>query len=250
MIASLPMYDWEEVRPSTDRLWRLIRDRLRAGGMAAPEALDRSGSYHSSWLQPDLALSQTCGFPYRTELAGKVALVGTPDFGVEGASPGHYASVLVVGRDRPGEVGDFLDGVLALNGFDSQSGWAAPQTHATGLGRPFGRFLVTGAHLKSAQAVAAGRADIAGIDVVTLRFLRRLRPGLAAGLRVVATTAFTPGLPLITAAGNDAAAVTSAVRSAIADLPEEDRANLGIRGLADIPHEAYMGVPTPPRPAQ
>ena len=65
MIASLPMYDWDEVRAPTDRLWGLVRDNLRASGVAAPDALQRGGDMWGDWLHPDLILSQTCGFPYR-----------------------------------------------------------------------------------------------------------------------------------------------------------------------------------------
>ena len=80
MIASLPMYDWAEIKPVTDRLWTGIRDRLRAAGIEAPNELTRGIDMWDSWHDPDLLVSQTCGFPYRTKLHDKVTLVGTPDF--------------------------------------------------------------------------------------------------------------------------------------------------------------------------
>jgi ABC-type phosphate/phosphonate transport system substrate-binding protein len=250
MIATLPMYNWPEVRASTVRLWERIRDRLRASGIPAPDGLSPHHDFPATWLRPDLVLSQTCGFPYRTMLHGKVRLVGTPDFGVEGSAPGYYHSVMITRADRPGDFADFLGTTLAINGTDSQSGWAAPQNEATAHGRPFDRLVVTGAHLESARAVAAGRADIAGIDAVTWRFLGRFRPEVAAGLRVVARTEDTPGLPLITALAYDAGAVASAVAEAIAALAPDDRAALGLRGLATIPAGAYLEVPVPPVPRQ
>lgn len=39
MIASLGMYDRPETMAANDRLWALVRDGLRARGIAAPEAL-------------------------------------------------------------------------------------------------------------------------------------------------------------------------------------------------------------------
>ncbi len=245
MIANLPMYDWPEVQPANDRLWAGIRDRLRVGGMNAPDALHRGGDLCADWQSPDLILSQTCGFPYRTRLHGQVALVGTPDFGLAGAEPGYYYSNLLVRADAPGEWTDFLGGRLAINGFDSQSGWAAPQNHAVAAGRMFERVLETGAHPESARAVAEGRADIAAVDAVTWRLIATHRPQIAPQLRIVARTDPTPGLPLITARGNDVAAIRQAFRDAAAALSDMDRAALGLRGLADIPTDAYLAVPTP-----
>ena len=40
-VAALPMYDWPEIAPATDRLWAALRDHLRAAGVAAPDALTR-----------------------------------------------------------------------------------------------------------------------------------------------------------------------------------------------------------------
>lgn len=244
MIASLAMYDWPEVQPANDRLWAGIRDRLRAGGMNAPDALTRGGDLWADWQSPDLILSHTCGFPYRTRLHGQVALVGTPDFGLA-AKPGYYYSNLLVHADAPGDWTDFLDGRLAINGFDSQSGWAAPQNHAAAMGRQFARAVVTNAHYQSAVAVAEGRADIAAVDAVTWRLIATHRPQIAQQLRIVARTDPTPGLPLITARGNDVAAIRQAFRDAVAALSDLDRAALGLRGLADIPADAYLAVPTP-----
>ena len=245
MIASLPMYDWEEVQPVNDRLWAAVRDRLRAGGMDAPDSLSRGGDLWAEWQSPDLILSQTCGFPYRTRLYGQVTLVGTPDFGLPGAESGYYYSQLLARADAPGDWADFLGRVLAINGFDSQSGWAAPQNHAAAAGRRFERVLVTGAHRESAAAVADGRADIGAVDAVTWRLIGAHRPELARHLRIVARTAPTPGLPLITARGNDAVLIGRAFRGAVAALSDGDRAASGLQGLADIAAEAYLAVPTP-----
>lgn len=245
MIACLPMYDWDEVRPATDRLWALIRDHLRARGLEAPDTLHR-GPRWNDWRAPDVILSQTCGFPYRTALHDHVRLVGTPDYGLPDTPPGHYYSELVVRRDAGGDWGDFLGKVLAINGYDSQSGWAAPQNHAAAYGETFTHHLVTGAHRASACAVADGQADIAAIDAVTWRLLARHQPDLATRLRVIARTDPTPGLPLITAAGNDPVALAGSVRAALADMDEQDRMALGLRDLVQIPAAAYLAVRTPP----
>ena len=248
MIASLAMYDWPQVAAENDRLWALIREALADEGIAAPETLTRDGSLWDIWQSPDLVLGQTCGMPYRTRLHGHVTLVGTPDYALPDAPPGFYYSELVTRADEPGEVMDFIDRTLAYNAPDSQSGWAAPQNHVAPL--VFKHAHQTGAHRDSAKAVAEGRADIAAIDAVTWRLIKAHMPGLAAQLRIVAHTAPTPGLPLITARHRDPAPSARAVAAAVTSLAPADRASLGLSGLATIPASAYISVPTPPPPPQ
>lgn len=250
MIASLAMYDWPEVRAEHDRLWSLIREALEGEGIAAPQALTRDVPLWQVWESPDLLLAQTCGMPYRSRLHGRVTLVATPDYGLPGAPAGYYCSVLVTRADEPGEAADFIERTLAFNGQDSQSGWAAPQNHVARRGQRFTRTLHTGAHVDSARAVAEGRADIAAIDAVSWRLMTAHRPAVAERLRVICATDPTPGLPLIAALGRDPAPLARAVAAAIGALAPADRAALGLRGLARIPAEAYLAVPTPPPPSQ
>ena len=249
MIASLGMYDFGPVMAVNDRLWALIRDRLRAGGIDAPDALTRGeGAYWQAWQSPDLLLSQTCGYPFRARLQGKVTYVGTPDFGVDGCAPGYYRSVLVARADDPrSTIADFDGARFAYNEALSQSGWAAPQTHAAKLGIRLPPALQTGGHRLSAEAVATGRADIAALDAVTYRLLATHTPEMSA-LKVVGLTDPTPGLPFITALGRDPDPIHAATRDAIAALTAEDRDILGLRGLVRIPVESYLAVPNPPSP--
>jgi ABC-type phosphate/phosphonate transport system substrate-binding protein len=249
-IASLPMYDLPEIRGATDRYWGLIRAALADAGIAAPVALNRTEAYHAPWTDPELILSQTCGFPLRTALKGRVTLVATPDFGLPGLPPGHYCSVVVARADDPRDSRALQGARLALNGFDSQSGWAAPQNAAVAEGGGFARFEETGAHAASLDAVREGRADVAACDAVTWRLLSRHRPAATAGLRVVTETPPTPGLPYITALGRDPAPIARALAKAVAALQPGDRADMGLVGIVAIPEAAYRAVPVPARPAQ
>lgn len=248
MIASLAMYDWPQVRAEHDRLWSLIRAALADEGIAAPDSLTRGESLWTVWESPELLLAQTCGMPYRTRLHGRVALVATPDYALPGAAQGWYYSVFVTRADEPGEVEDFIDRTLAFNGQDSQSGWAAAMNHIAP--HRFRRTLHTGAHSESAAAVAEGRADLACIDAVTWRLIETHRPAVAGRLRILARTAPTPGLPLITASGRDPAPLASACEAAVAALSAGDRSALGITGIVRIPLTAYLAVPTPEPPTQ
>jgi ABC-type phosphate/phosphonate transport system substrate-binding protein len=244
VIAALPMYDRPQTRGATDRLWSAIAVRLRATGIAAPKALTRDADLWSLWRHPDLLLAQTCGLPYRARLHRQVMLVATPDYGVEGCPPGHYRSVLVT---RAGE-GVPAAPRLACNDPLSQSGWAAALDWAADRGVIFRAVLETGAHAASARAVAEGRADVAAIDAVTWRLLARVEPA-ATTLKVIDRTAPRPGLPLIAGPGHDPAPLAEAVECAIAALAAEDRATLGLVGLARLPASAYLELPVPPDPA-
>jgi ABC-type phosphate/phosphonate transport system substrate-binding protein len=248
VIAALPMYERAETRAATDRLWSAIAARLRDAGLDAPAALTRAADAWELWQSPDLLLAQTCGLPFRAHLHRRVALVGTPDYGLPGCPPGYYRSVIVVraAGAAPGRVPEAPR--LAFNDPLSQSGWAAALDWASARGLHFSALVETGAHAASAAAVAEGRADIAAIDAVTWRLLRRYDPA-ASGLRELARTAPVPGLPLITARGRDAPALAQAVAGAVAGLDGADRAALGLFGLVRIPTGAYLALPIPPNPA-
>jgi ABC-type phosphate/phosphonate transport system substrate-binding protein len=240
-LAALPMYDWPEVQTATDRLWVALRDALRAGGVAAPDQLTRGIGLMAGWTDPGLVLGQTCGLPIVRALAGRVAIIGTPDYGVPGCPPGWYRSAVVVRADDARDSLDAFRGArLAVNGTDSQSGYGSILHHAAPLARD-GRFFdaaeVTGAHVVSAARVAAGAADIAAIDFVSWRLFRRFRPE-ASRLRVLMLTDPTPGLPFI-AAGTDVAGRRDAAAAAIAGLDAGTREELGLEGFAPLVADDY-----------
>lgn len=251
MIASLGMYDFGPAQAANDRLWALVRDGLRDRGIAAPETLTRGEhAYWDAWQAPDLLLSQTCGYPFRARLHDRVGYVGTPDYGVEGCPPGYYRSVFVARADDPRQGLHGFDGApFAYNEGLSQSGWAAPQTHAAKLGIRLPPVLQSGGHHLSALAVVEGRADIAALDAVTHAMLQEVEPKMA-GLRSVALTDPTPGLPYITARGQDPEPIFAVLSDAIAALPASDRATLHLTGLVRIPRAAYLAVPNPRSPEQ
>jgi ABC-type phosphate/phosphonate transport system substrate-binding protein len=248
MIASLPMYDRPETAGANDRLWAGVACALAARGLAAPAELDRTTGMWEAWLSPDLLLSQTCGLPYRTRLHGQVALVATPVYDLPGTPPGHYHSVLVARRDDARRrFADFHGATLAYNEADSQSGWAAPTAAAAAAGIAFGRTHATGAHRASARAVAEGTADIAAIDALTWRMIRRWDE-MADALTEIGTTASTPALPWITAATRDPAPLAEALAESLAELSAEDRDALGLTGVTRIPAADYLAIPNPPAP--
>jgi ABC-type phosphate/phosphonate transport system substrate-binding protein len=244
MIASLPMYDRPETAVANDTLWQGIRDALGTG----PERLTRDGDLWDHWLSPDLLLSQTCGYPYRARLHGRVTLVGSPVLDLPGCPPGFYYSVFVARADDPRtDPQEFATARLAYNDALSQSGWAAPQNWAAARGFAFTNPIHTGAHRTSALAVAEGRTDIAALDVLSWHLMQAHDP-FTAGLRVLAHTDPTPALPYITALGRDADTMRAAVAHAIHALPSDTRATLGLKGITFITATDYLALPNPAPP--
>lgn len=240
MIAWLGMYDPPHVRAVNDRLWAGIRDVLHGHGQEAPQGLDRRDDPWSVWNDADMVLSQTCGLPYRDVLHGRTQLVGTPDYGVDGCPPGYYRSRIIIRADDPRETAAAFHGAaLAYNDEASMSGWEAARNWALSRQIMLRPKLRTGGHQQSAEAVAAGRADIAAIDAHTWHLMEQggARPD---GLRVLDHSEPTPGLPMITALGQDVDAIRGAVREAVDGLEPSDRDALGIRALVDIPADSYL----------
>lgn len=201
-LASLPMYLAD--RAAVQRLWDLLRQTLgKAGLTQLPSVLSWPQDYHAHWAAPDLLLSQSCGYPLSTTLAGKVQLLGAFVYDAPQCSGIDCRSVLVA-RAAQGHLGlaGFRGLRAAFNAADSQSGYNAFRALVAPLavqGRFFASALETGGHSASVDAVREGRADLAAIDCVTYAALARYTPQAVQGLCVVGTTAPYPGLPLITA---------------------------------------------------
>ena len=201
MDAALPMYF--PPRDAVQGFWAALADLLRGPGDDVPSRLSWPEDYEAHWLQDDLLLSQTCGYPLTTLLAGKVQLVGSLAYAAPGVQGIQCRSQLLCRANDPrNELGAFAGSTLAFNDRHSQSGYNALRALIASSSplRPFfGHSLETGAHAASIEAVRLGAADMAAIDPVSLAHWQRANPQHRAALRVFDQTAAYPGLPLITA---------------------------------------------------
>jgi len=247
-VASLPMYDWPEIRAATDTLWTAIHQQLQSIGIAAPYLLDRSDDPEPLWRHPDLILSQTCGFPYANGLAGKVTLIGAPAHAITGAAPGRYFSVLVARKaDTAPTLADLVDRRFAYNMTHSQSGFAAPvRLLAAGGHASRPQPLQTGAHRASIHAVARREADWAAIDAVTWELAKR-HDAAADELQMFGKTPGTPALPLIASIRytDQAEAIASAIKAAFSSLPAGIRDATLVTGLARVKQSDYAPLAEP-----
>jgi ABC-type phosphate/phosphonate transport system substrate-binding protein len=251
-IASLAMYrDPPEIADATRTLWAYVRDRLHEGGLAeAPDALDEGIAYDAAWTDPGLLLAHTCGYPYAARLRGRVRLVATPVYdhaGCDGALNGSF--VVVHANATARSVADLRGSTAAINDRASNSGMNllrhAVAPHAI-AGCFFGRVVRSGGHVASLVMVAQGEADVAAIDCVTYGNLARFAPERLAAVRILADTAKTPGLPLVTraAAGDaDVAMLRDALRCFAGDSgAAQVRETLSLRDFAILPDAAYDAI--------
>jgi len=250
MLAGMPMYDLEALREATDAWWRGIAAALeRQGFDRVPDTLDRGafGDRFALWASPDLLLAQTCGYPLTHDFADRVRLVATPCYATPHCVGPDYCSVVAVAEDHPAvTIGELRGGRVAVNGFDSQSGFNALRALVAPLarnGRFFAETIETGRHAASLRAVAEGRAEVCAVDCVAHALWTRHMPEVVAGTRVLTLTARAPGLPYITrgtASDEEVARLQAALLEAAADpRTAAVRRELMIDGFALLPRQAY-----------
>ena len=248
-LVSLEMYaDPPPLRAATRRLWAYLCDDLRAAGLVGvPEVPDETLAYAAAWLDPRLLLAQTCGYPFVKALRGRVRLVATPCYDHPGCTGPSGGSFLVVRAEDPAAtIADLAGRRAAINDRASNSGYnllrAMVAPHAVD-GSFFAGTVDTGGHAASLAAVAGGFADVAAIDRVTWGNYWRHAPERLEALRILAVTADTPGLPLITGAATSDAELSllrAALNRAISDPAlAETRATLGLCGFAPLTDADY-----------
>ena len=204
--ASLPMYDFPEVSPALDALWKGVAScLLREGVRDVPLALVHGRPLQALWHDPALLLSQCCGYDLVNRHAARLRPVATPHYAAPGCSGREYASLVVVAEGSAADgVEDLRGTVCVINGPESHSGMNALRALVAPLsegGRFFAEVKVSGTHWDSIAMIARGEAAIAAIDCVTHALLARHKPEAVAGVRVLCHTAAAPAVPFVARAG-------------------------------------------------
>jgi ABC-type phosphate/phosphonate transport system substrate-binding protein len=251
LTASLPMYDLPELRDANDALWLAIASRLRSRGVPAPLSLTRGErALEAAWTSPRLLLSQTCGYPLMATPLYKVELVATPAYRAPGCDgPFHRSAVVVRAGSAASTLADLKGLRCAVNTPTSNTGMNLLRADVSTLatGQPFfSKVIETGSHVASIESIAAGAADVASIDAVTLALLQRLRPSLAKTVRILQWTVRTPGLPLITSRRRPEP-IRAALQTALAEVAadpslREVRQALLLRDFVPLPKAHYRSV--------
>jgi ABC-type phosphate/phosphonate transport system substrate-binding protein len=205
MIANARMYSVSaEVAALWGRLLKSVgaqaRMELEIATHAAPAPLAEL------WQREDKAAVFMCGLPFSSgSFAAQVLAAPVPSPAAFQGQP-RYWSELVVRRDSHyRNLADTFGHRMAFTVADSQSGFAAPLHHLSGIEGPFPRFAEIVAPritpLGALNAVIEGSADIAPVDSYAFALLDKYRPELTAQVRSVAQTEPTPIPPLISSPG-------------------------------------------------
>ncbi|HDV8500215.1 TPA: PhnD/SsuA/transferrin family substrate-binding protein [Enterobacter bugandensis] len=248
-LLAFPMYAVD--RGDTRTLWLAVQHLLAARGVpvgGAPGWPESDLLDH--WQQPELILSQTCGYPLVTQLP-EVQVVGCFHYTAAGCEGSQYRSFLVAREEeRHLTLADFRGRRVVCNSEDSQSGYNALRKKVAPLivdGPFFSQTSFSGSHRQSLIDVQRGKSDIAAIDCVTWALLERHEPERLAGLAAFDRTPLTPGLPLITSRRTSPETL-SAIRDALRELvsaPEYRKvcAAVLIGGFSVVSRQAYASLP-------
>ncbi len=253
--ANLPMYDWPELQSVLDRFWNKFSAEIKSAGYSIAETLDRNAD-EAIWLDDQLGLSQTCGFPLTHQLREQVRLLGTPTYHCDYFSEGLYTSVVLARHsDKRNTLQDFEHSTVAVNSLVSQSGFNAlrnllvdQQYIADGKPPFFSSVFFSGSHRMSMQAVAAAEADVCATDPVSFALAKQFEPAVAS-LKIIDSTAATPGLPLIcsprlfTDEDQHERYKLLVQQAWCAAAKADDVKALMLDAIIDIPRSAYYAVP-------
>ena len=192
-LAELGFYPFEDTRWAWNDLW----SRVQSQAKWLPEKLQWTGAPQNLWMQDELVVSHTCGWPLITRLSEKVRVIGAlRHTTTESAS--HYYRSVVLGR-VDGTPFDFQGSIAAINDLESLSGWISLIAAIHGPQETWrGEIKISGSHIESVRMLCRGEADIASIDSVTLAHLRRVMPSEINTLYQICTGPLTPCLPIIT----------------------------------------------------
>lgn len=246
MRCALPMYPFPAA--SLDEFWSGLRHYLRLEGVDnVPHRLGQPQDLLQHWQEPDLLLSQTCGYPVSTVLHGKVQVVGAFDFDVPGCEQANYSSSLWVRQEDAAKPLQAFGGtVAACNERHSQSGYHALRSAVAPFavnGRFFSQVVFSGAHRQSARLIAGGQADIAALDCVSAYFLSRQEPETFSRLAAIGFTAPMSGLPLITSSATPPATLAALRRALAASVKapelENARSAMRISGFSILDQQDY-----------
>ena len=192
-LAELSFYPFEDTRWAWNEIW----DNVYSQAKWLPEKLQWTQNPEALWLAPELAVSQTCGWPLITRLSQRVQVVGsfrhsTPE------SVSHYYRSVVLGR-VDGTPFDFQGSTAAVNGIESLSGWISLIAAIHGPQETWrGDVKISKSHYESALMLSRGEADVASIDSVTFAHLKRVIPEVISSLFIICNGPLVPCLPLIT----------------------------------------------------
>jgi len=248
-VANARMY---AVAPEAEAAWRnLIAHVTDEAGVAldyvaypAPQPME------VLWARPDLGCVQMCGYPIALRISEVVPIAASIPVADWAAGRAVYRSDLIVRTDTPFRtLADTFGGTFGWTVAHSHSGFNAPRHHLLRyrsperprLYRDVRENLITARAVL--DAVRDGSIDVGPLDAYWHMLIRRWRPEIAAGVRVLESTETAP-MPAFVASPALPAADVEALRAAFAAASSRDwflplRDTLLIEGFVPVMHESF-----------
>ena len=248
LLASLPMYNFPEMRADNARFWRALRGLVGQFGLPdTPAGLTFERRPVPDRLEPELLFSQTCGYPLETVFKGQAIRLGAPVYAVPGCDgPTHCAFFLVPVASPAQSLADLRGGVFLLNSPLSNSGMNLPRRALAEIAR---RPTVLPRSHRDGRSSGEPRTAVAGRRrrrVDRLRDLRILEAPPSRGGRTGPDHCQNPAEPCDTVRDldRDTAADFRRLRDALRAIGSEPRfaavcEGLMIAGIEDVPDDAY-----------
>lgn len=218
MIASFPWYDLQSVQWANDRLWQ-------STGYSGE--LNRELAVSDLWNHPDLLVTQACGLDLFLADA-PIEPFAAPVFELDCKAGMYYSHI----------VGNASGDVAAVNSLSSRSGWSALLSKCSPRS-----VTVTGSHWASLEALRTGKADVAAIDAVTWRIIKRDTPDALEGLKIVGRSDEAPSPPFVVRAGADPEPVMSRLVHALGSTRSANaKRALLLKGIIPVQRHHYLRV--------
>lgn len=249
--VSLPMYDLPGLEPLWDKWWRRMAVAMATDGVAGLDSgLTRVSDLMANWRGPDMALSQTCGYPFVFGVGKDWRLLATPVYAVDWCDGPRYRNLVLVRRDDPAAaLADLRGRVVGYNSEDSHSGYNSIRSMIAPLaekGQFFGKSIQTGGHLAGIRALTAGAIDCCSVDCVTFALIAKHGIAPVDGIRVLAEGPLVPGLPFIVPRSTPDASVTQMRDSLTKAIAHPELSDLNdallISGFEVVSEAAYGAI--------
>jgi len=226
------------VTPAAEAAWRALLEHVTSdAGVAlaylpypAPQPLERL------WLRADLGAVLMCGYPIVLRLAPVIPIAAPIPRAAWTSGRAVYRTDLIVREDAPyARLEDTFGGRAGWTVEHSHSGFNAFRHHLLAYRTPqrgalYGEMvgnLVTARNVL--DSVREGRIDVGPLDAYWHLLIARHAPRVAAGVRVLASTAVAP-MPSFVAAAGTAPDVVARLRAAFLTAAEK----VWFAPLADI----------------
>ncbi len=225
MITSFRMYN---AVPRAGNAWRALFERVFADVGVDIQVIEHSAPdpIDALWKRPDLCCAFMCGWPFARSGAMQAIAAPVPSPARYQDLPRYCSEFLV--RESSGwrsleQTFEHRFGWMADN---SQSGFNAPRAHLARFATTERRALYSevrgpfGTPMKTLDALRNEEVDVVALDSFFLDLCRHYEPTRLAGIRCVATTAWTP-IPLLVAAPNVDDDVISRLRQHLLAIDRE-----------------------------